>query len=90
MECAGDFVTGHSPQFLSCVKARRPDPIVVLAANDTLGAMGAKQALAERGFKLSLITGQCTDTPQLRQRVESMCGIRSINLLSEKFGWKED
>ena len=42
--------------------------------------MGAKQALAEIGLAISLITGPCTDTPILRERTEALCGIPAINL----------
>src|SRR5262249_8209484 len=47
VECAGDPVSANAPQLLACLKARRSDLKIILAAADALGAMGAKQALAE-------------------------------------------
>jgi hypothetical protein len=81
VECAGDMVSANAPELLSSLKARRSDLKIVLAAADALGAMGAKQALAEIGLKISLITGPCTDTSVLRERTEALCGIPAINLL---------
>jgi hypothetical protein len=80
VECAGDPVSANAPDLLSCLKARRSDLKIILAAADALGAMGAKHALAEIGFKISLITGPCTDTSVLRERTEALCGIPAINL----------
>jgi hypothetical protein len=80
VECAGDPVSANAPQLLACLKARRSDLKIILAAADALGAMGAKQALAEIGLTISLITGPCTDTPILRERTEALCGIPAINL----------
>ncbi len=80
VECAGDPVSANAPELLKCVKARRPDLKIILAAADALGAMGAKRALAEVGLEISLITGPCTDTPILRQWTEALCGISAINL----------
>ena len=56
VECGGLF-GANVPEFLICLKARRSDLKIVLAAADALGAMGAKQALAEIGLAISLITG---------------------------------
>jgi hypothetical protein len=81
VECAGDPVSANAPELLSCLKARRSDLKIILAATDALGAMGAKQALAEIGLAISLITGPCTDTPILRERTEELCGISAINLV---------
>jgi hypothetical protein len=81
VECAGDTVSANAPELLSSLKARRSDLKVVLAAADALGAMGAKQALAEIGLSISLITGPCTDTPTLREWTEELCGIRAVNLV---------
>jgi hypothetical protein len=81
VECAGDPVSANAPELLSCLKARRSDLKIILAAADALGAMGAKQALAQIGLVISLITGPCTDTPILRERTEALCGIPAINLL---------
>jgi hypothetical protein len=80
VECAGDPVSANAPELLACLKARRSDPKIILAAADALGAMGAKHALAGIGLKISLITGPCTDTSVLRERTEALCGIPAINL----------
>jgi hypothetical protein len=80
VECGGDLVGPNVLTFLTCLKARRSDLKIVLAAADALGAMGAKQALAEIRLAISLITGPCTDTPPLRERTEALCGIPAINL----------
>jgi hypothetical protein len=82
VECAGDPVSANAPELLSCLKARRSELKITLAASDALGAMGAKHALAEIGLKISLITGPCTDTSVLRERTEALCGIPAINLAS--------
>jgi hypothetical protein len=81
VECAGDPVSANAPELLGCLKARRSDLKIILAAADALGAMGAKQALAEIGLAINLITGPCTDTPILRERTEALCGIPAMNLL---------
>jgi hypothetical protein len=80
VECAGDLVSANAPELLSCLKARRGELRITLAAADALGAIGAKNALAEIGLKISLITGPCTDTSVLRQRTEALCGIPAINM----------
>jgi len=80
VECAGDPVSANAPELLSCLKARRSNIKVTLAAADALGAMGAKRALAEIGLEISLITGPCTDTPILREWTEALCGIRHTRL----------
>lgn len=80
VECAGDPVSANAPELLSCLKARRSDIKITLAAADALGAMGAKQALAEIGLKISLITGPCTDTPILREWTEALCKLPAMNL----------
>jgi hypothetical protein len=80
IECAGDPVSANAPELLACLKARRSNIKIILAAADALGAMGAKQALAEIGLAISLITGPCTDTPVVRERTEALCGIPAINL----------
>jgi hypothetical protein len=79
VECAGDAVSANAPELLSCLKTRRSNLKIVLAAADALGAMGAKQALAEIGLSISMITGPCTDTPTLREWTEALCGIPAIN-----------
>jgi hypothetical protein len=80
VECAGDPVSANAPELLSCLKARRSDIKIILAAADALGALGAKHALGEIGLAISLITGPCTDTPILREWTEGLCGIPAINL----------
>ena len=80
VECGGDLFGANVPDFLTCLKARRSDPKVILAAADALGAMGAKRVVTEIGLAISLITGPCTDTPTLRERTQALCGIRAINL----------
>jgi hypothetical protein len=83
VECAGDPVSANAPELLSCLKARRSDLKIVLAAADALGAMGAKHALAEIGLAISLVTGPCTDTAILRERTEALCGIPAINMAAD-------
>jgi hypothetical protein len=82
VECAGDPFVANAPEFLTCLKARRSDLKIILAAADALGAMGAKRALAEIGLAISLITGPCTDTPAMRERTVALCGIPAINTAS--------
>jgi hypothetical protein len=81
VECGGDLFGANVPEFLASLKTRRTDLKTILAASDTLGALGAKQALAEIGLAISLITGPCTDTPAMRERTQTLCGIPAINLL---------
>jgi hypothetical protein len=83
VECAGDPVSANAPELLSCLKARRSNLKIVLAAVDALGAMGAKQALAEMGLTIGLITGPCTDTTILRERTAALCGIPAINMAAD-------
>jgi hypothetical protein len=82
IECAGDPVSANAPDLLDLLKARRSEMKITLAAADALGAMGAKQALANIGLNISLITGPCTDTLVLRERTEALCGIAAVNLAS--------
>jgi hypothetical protein len=81
VECGGDLFGANVPEFLACLKARRSDLKIVLAASDTLGALGAKHALAEIGLAIHLITGPCTDAPSMRERTEALCGVPAINML---------
>jgi len=83
VECGGDPVSANAPEFLSCLKARRSNLKIILAAADALGAMGAKQALAEVGLAIDLITGPCTDTLILRERTAALCGIPAINMATD-------
>jgi hypothetical protein len=86
VECGGDFLGANIPELLAYLKTRRADPKVILAAADALGALGAKQALAEAGLAISLITGPCTDTPAMRGRTSALCGIPAINLARNSIG----
>jgi hypothetical protein len=81
VECGGDLFGANVPAFLTCLRARRPDPKIIFAAGDALGALGATRVLAEMGLAISLITGPCTDTPTVRKRTEALCGVPAINLL---------
>jgi hypothetical protein len=80
VECGGDLAWPTVLEFLTFLKIRRSEPKVVLAAIDALGAMAAKQILAEHGLSVSLITGPCTDTPTLRERTYALCGVPAMNL----------
>ncbi len=80
IECGGDILGANVPVFLHCLRRKRVDAKVILAAADAFGALGAKQILGEIGFTIDLITGLCTDTPTLRQRTEARCGIPAVNL----------
>jgi hypothetical protein len=85
VECGGDLFGANVPEFLACLKTRRSALKVILAASDTLGALGAQHALAEIGLAISLITGPCTDTPAMRERTQMLCGVPAINLI-QSFG----
>lgn len=80
IECGGDILGGNVPIFLECLKRRRAEVKIILAAADALGALGAKQLLGERGLAISMITGPCTDTPTLRERTQALCGIPALNM----------
>jgi hypothetical protein len=80
VECGGDLLGANVLEFLVCLKARRSDPKIVLAAADALGALAAKRVLAEAGLTISFITGPCTDTPAMRSRTGALCGIPAVNL----------
>jgi hypothetical protein len=80
VECAGDPFVANAPEFLTCLKARSSDLKIILAAADALGAIGAKQALAEVDLAINVITGPCTDTPAMREKTQALCGIPAINL----------
>jgi hypothetical protein len=83
VECGGDLFGANVPEFLACLKARGCPLTIAVAAADTLGAMGAKRALAEIGLAISLITGPCTDTPSLRERSAALCGVPALNLVRD-------
>lgn len=80
IECGGDILGGNVPIFLECLKRRRAELKIILAAADALGALGAKQLLGEMGLSISMITGPCTDTPTLRERTQALCGIPALNM----------
>lgn len=80
IECGGDIIGASVPAFLACLRPRRPDAKAVLVAPDALAALGAKAVLAQLGWSMTLITGPCTDTPSIRQRTESLCGLPALNL----------
>jgi hypothetical protein len=80
IECGGDVLGANVPAFLSRLVARRPDVRVILAASDSLAALGAKSVLAEMGLAVTLLTGPCTDTPTITQRTRELCGVPAMNL----------
>jgi hypothetical protein len=80
IECGGDVLGANVPAFLTRLVARRPMVRVILAASDSLAALGAKSVLAEMGLAATLITGPCTDTPTVERRTRDLCGIPAMNL----------
>jgi hypothetical protein len=80
MECGGDILGANVPVFLKCLKGRRSDAKIILAAADALGALGGKLILQRMDLSVNLITGLCTDTPTLRERTEKLCGISAVNM----------
>lgn len=80
IECGGDVLGANVPRFLACLAKRRQDVRVILAASDSLAALGAKSVLADMGLTVTLITGPCTDTPTIQQRTRDLCGIPAVNL----------
>jgi hypothetical protein len=80
VECGGDILGGNVPVFLECLKRRRTEVKIILAAADALGALGGKGVLENLGLSISLITGPCTDTPTLQQRTQALCGIPTLNM----------
>jgi hypothetical protein len=80
VECGGDVLGANVPAFLTRLVARRPDVRVVLAASDSLAALGAKSVLAGMGLAVTLMTGPCTDTPTIEQRTRELCGVPAMNL----------
>jgi Domain of unknown function (DUF1611_C) P-loop domain len=80
VECGGDMLGANVPVFLDCLKRRRADPRVVLAAADALGALGGIRVLDDMGLTVSLIAGPCTDTPTLQQRTQALCGVPAMNM----------
>jgi hypothetical protein len=82
IECGGDIFGANVPTFLDCLKAKRQDFKVILAAPDALAAAGAKRVLAENGIFISLVTGPCTDTLTLLGRTREMCGVPAVNMMA--------
>jgi len=81
IECGGDILGANVPVFLDCLKRRRSDPKIILAASDALAALGAKQLLNQvMGLSLNMITGPCTDTPTLRERTQALCETPAMNV----------
>jgi len=80
IECGGDMLGGNVPTFLRRLKRRRSLPKVILAAADSLGALGATRLLRSMGLPIDLITGPCTDTTAVQQRTQTLCGIPAMNL----------
>ena len=80
VECGGDILGANVPVFIECLKRKRTDIKVILAAADALGALGAKRVLEGMGIAITLIAGPCTDTPTLRQRTETLCEIPTVNM----------
>jgi hypothetical protein len=83
IECGGDLFGANVPVFLECLKERRADLKVILAAPDAAAALGAKAVLYEMGIAITVITGPCTDTPTLQERTEALCGIPAVNMAEE-------
>lgn len=80
VECGGDILGANVPAFLRTVVAQVPKARVVLAAADSLAALGAKSVLAGFGLTPILLTGPCTDTPAIQARTQRLCGIPAMNL----------
>ena len=80
IECGGDILGANVPVFLACLAQRRADVRVVLAASDSLAALGARSVLADMGLSVMLVTGPCTDTPTIQQRTRDLCGIPALNM----------
>jgi hypothetical protein len=86
VECGGDLLGANVPAFLECLKRRRPNATIILAAADALGALGGKSVLADIGLVPKLITGPCTDTPTLQQRTQALTGIPTVNMMRRESG----
>ena len=82
IECGGDFLGTCVPEFLQCLRPRRPIPTTILGAFDPSGALGAKHELQRLGFTVDLITGPCTDTETSRARTEALCGVAARSMRS--------
>ncbi|MBV9954701.1 MAG: DUF1611 domain-containing protein [Pseudolabrys sp.] len=83
IECGGDLFGANVPVFLECLKDRRSEMKVILAAPDAPAVLGAKSVLHEMGLSITVVTGPCTDTPTLQERTEALCGIPAVNMAEE-------
>lgn len=83
IECGGDLFGANVPVFLECLKDRRADLKVILAAPDAAAVLGARAVLHEMGLSITVVTGPCTDTPTLLQRTQALCGIPAVNMAEE-------
>jgi Domain of unknown function (DUF1611_C) P-loop domain len=82
IECGGDILGANVPSFMTHLAKRRPDVRIILAASDSLAALGAKSVLADMGLTVTVVTGPCTDTPTIQQRTRDLCGIPALNMAS--------
>lgn len=80
IECGGDILGGNVLTFLRRLRRKRSDAKVILAAPDTLGALGGTRMLRSLGLPADLITGPCTDTPIALQRTQALCRTAAMNL----------
>src|SRR5262249_3011675 len=80
VECGGDILGGNGPVFLECLKRRRSEVKIILAAADAVGALGGRRDIQDMGLSLNLVSGTCTDTPTLQQRTEALCKIPAVNM----------
>jgi hypothetical protein len=85
IECGGDILGANVPIFLKCLKRTRAVDRLVLAAPDSLAAVGGLSVLDKLGFAVDLLTGPCTDTPTLLERTQKVCGVRAVNMLGHVF-----
>lgn len=81
-ECGGDILGANVPSFLRSLLARRPEARIVLAASDSLAALGGQTVLRDMGIgDISLITGPCTDTPTIQRRTQALCRTPAVNMV---------
>jgi hypothetical protein len=80
IECGSDMLGANVPVFLDCLRRRRKEMKVILAAADPLGALGGQTVLLRMGLKVDLVTGPCTDTPTALERTRTLCGVTAMNM----------
>jgi hypothetical protein len=80
IECGSDMLGVNVPTFLHCLRRRRSEFKLILAAADPLGALGGKMVLKDMGLDVDLITGPCTDTPTTLERTRTLCGVTALNM----------